>query len=78
MWVEPYDNNAPILGYFVSYNWPGFAGERVTLNVSKEMVNVTNLLPGVTYMFTVVAYNDIGNSTESEPTPLSTLDEGEY
>ena len=79
MWVEPHDNNAPILGYFVSYNQPVFAGgERITLIVTEEMVNVTNLLPGVTYTFTVVAYNDIGNSTESEPTPLSTLEEGEY
>ena len=78
MWVEPHDNNAAILGYFVSYNQPVFAGgERITLNVSEEVVNVTNLLPGVVYNFTVIAYNDIGNSTASETTPLSTLEEGE-
>ena len=78
MWVEPHDNNAPILGYFVSYNQPVFAGgERITLNVSEEVVNVTNLLPGVVYNFTVIAYNNIGNSTASETTPLSTLEEGE-
>ena len=77
-WVEPHDNNAPILGYFVSYNQPDFAGgERITLNVSEEMVNVTNLFPGFTYNFTVIGYNDIGNSTESESAPLSTLEEGE-
>ena len=77
--MEPHDNNAPILGYFVLYNQPNFAGgEIVTLNVSEQMVNVTNLFPGFTYNFTVIAYNDIGNSTESEATPLRTLDEGEY
>ena len=78
-WMEPHDNNAPILGYFISYNQPVFAGgERVTLNVTEEMVNATNLLPGVMYNFTVVAYNDIGNSAESETTPLSTLEEGKH
>ena len=76
-WVEPHDNNAPIQGYFVLYNQPNFAGgEMVTQNVSKERVNVTDLFPGVTYNFTVIAYNGIGNSTESELTPLRTLDEG--
>ena len=79
MWVEPHDNNAPILGYFVSYNQPVFAGgERIILTVSEEVVNVTNLLPGVVYNFTVIAYNDIGNSTASETIPLRTLEEGEY
>ena len=59
------------------YNQPNFAGGgMMVLNVSKETVNVTDLLPGVTYNFTVIAYNDIGNSTESETTPLRTLDEG--
>ena len=77
--MEPHDNNAPIVGYFVSYDQPVFAGgERTTLNVSEEMVNVTNLFPGFTYNFTVIAYNDIGNSIESETTPLSTLEEGEH
>ena len=78
MWMEPHNNNAPILGYFVSYHQPVFAGgERIILTVSEEVVNVTNLLPGVIYNFTVIAYNDIGNSTASETTPLSTLEEGE-
>ena len=78
VWVEPHDNNAPILGYFVSYNQPVFArGERITLNVSEEVVNVTNLHPGVVYDFTVIAYNNIRNSIASETTPLSTLEEGE-
>ena len=48
------------------------------LNVSEERVNVTELFPGVTYNFTVTAYNDIGNSSESENTPVRTLDEGMY
>ena len=78
-WMEPHDNNAPILGYFVSYYQPVFAGgERIILTVSEEVVNVTNLLPGIIYNFTVIAYNDIGNSTASETIPLRTLEEGEY
>ena len=48
----------------------------IVQNVSEETLNVTNLYPGVTFNFTVIAYNDIGNSTESETTPLRTLDEG--
>ena len=48
----------------------------VVVNVSDETANVTDLFPGVTYNFTVTAFNDIGNSTESESTPVRTLDEG--
>ena len=78
-WIEPHDNNAPILGYLVQYNQPEFAGGlMVVLNVSEETTNVTDLFPGVTYNFTVIAFNDIGNSTASETTPVRTLDEGMY
>ena len=77
LWSEPHDNNAPIEGYYVVYSQPSFAGgELVVLNVSNETVAVDKLFPGVTYNFTVIAFNNLGNSTESELLPLKTLDEG--
>ena len=51
-------------------------GEMTVLNVPIEMVEVFELLPGVTYNFTVIAYNDLGNSTESELFSITTLEEG--
>ena len=75
-WVEPHDNNAPILGYFVSYNQPVFAGgEVVMLNTVIALVNVTELYPGVTYNFTVIAFNEVGNSSSSAIIPSRTLEE---
>ena len=41
------------------------------------MVNVTELYPGVTYNFTILAFNEVGNSSSSDVTPFRTLDEGE-
>ena len=79
MWIEPHDNNAPIQGYFVSYMQPSFArGERVVQRVSDELAYVFELFPGVTYNFTVITYNEIGNSTESESISVKTLEEGKF
>ena len=65
-WFEPHDNNAPILGYRVMYTRPEFLnGGDVELSVLSEMAVVTGLHPGVTYNFTVIAFNDIGDSRES-------------
>ena len=76
-WMEPHDNNAPILGYFVLYKQPSFAGgEEVVQQVADKTVHVFELLPGVTYNLTVIAYNEIGNSTESESLTVKTLEEG--
>ena len=76
--MEPHDNNAPILGYFVSYNQPGFAGRGlvIVLNVTETMANVTDLYPGVTYNFTVMAFNEVGNSSQSDVAPFRTVEEG--
>ena len=77
-WVEPHDNNAPIQGYFVFYSQPRFAGgEMMMLQTVVTMVNVTELYPGVTYNFTILAFNEVGNSSSSDVTPFRTLDEGE-
>ena len=58
---------------------PSFAGgEKVVYRVSEKLVIVFELLPGVTYNFTVIAYNKIGNSTESESISVKTLEEGKF
>ena len=78
-WIEPHDNNAPVLGYLVQYNQPEFAGGlMVLLNVSEETANVTDLFPGVTYNFTVTVFNEVGNSSASVVYPFTTLDEGKH
>lgn len=76
-WIEPHDNNAPIEGYFVSYTQPIFAGGETIMNSTVDvMIALSGLFPGVTYNFTVIAYNAIGNSTPSEPREISTVEEG--
>jgi hypothetical protein len=76
MWVEPHDNNAPILGYYVSYNQPDFAtGEMMIVNTIGTMANITELYPGVTYNFTITAFNEVGNSSSSTVISFRTLEE---
>ncbi len=78
-WVEPHDNNAPIQGYRVTYSDPPFipgGGVEVEEVVEIEMVVITGLHPGVTYNFTVVAFNEIGVSNSSVITMVTTEEEG--
>lgn len=76
-WVEPHNSNSPILGYRVRYSQPVFEGGiEVELNSSETSLLVENLLPGITYNFTVVAFNEIGESPSSDTAPIRTLDEG--
>ena len=78
-WTEPHDNNAPIMGYRVIYQQPTFLGGGVQVVSSTiEMAEITGLHPGVTYDFTVVAFNEIGDSTPSSISPVTTLEEGSY
>ena len=75
-WVEPHDNNAPIRGYKVSYTRPSFLGGTVmTINSTVETVTITGLHPGVAYSFSVVAFNDIGNSA-SDNVIVTTVETG--
>jgi len=77
--VEPHDNNAPIMGYWVMYRNPEFLDpnrELQVFNTTVEMATIAGLHPGVTYNFTVVAFNDIGDSSPSITVPITTLDEG--
>ena len=76
-WIEPHDSNAPILGYRVMYTEPAFQGSStIVLNTMNVFVEVTGLLPGITYNFTVVAFNEIGDSPPSDIAPVRTMDEG--
>lgn len=75
--MEPHHNNAPVLGYEVSYLTPLFLGvDQITINTTFEMVNISNLHPGVVYNFTIVAFNEIGASRPSHVAMFATLDEG--
>ena len=77
MWEEPHDNNAPVLGYRVSYNQPVFlSGGGVVVYSSEEMVTITGLRPGVLYGFAVIAFNEIGDSRPSEIAMVTTTEEG--
>ena len=77
VWMEPHDNNAPIMGYRVMYQEPTFRGGGVqVVNSTIEMADITGLQPGVTYNFTVVAFNEIGDSLPSNIASIRTLEEG--
>ena len=48
----------------------------VVLEANETVLDVTDLRPGITYNFTVVAFNEIGDSPPSDIAPVRTLDEG--
>ena len=60
------------------YNHPAFINNaaQVLVNSAETRVDIVNLHPGVTYTFTVVAFNDIGDSVPSEGETATTLEEG--
>ena len=51
-------------------------GDYMDFETDIDTYYVTNLLPGVTYDFTVVAINDIGESAPSDVLAITTLEEG--
>ena len=71
-WVEPHHNNAPLLGFLV------FTDGELVGNVTsdEDSLNVTGLMPGTEYEFTVVAFNSIGSSTSSVGVTVTTLEIG--
>ena len=59
------------------YTRPEFlSGSDVALSVLSEMAVVTGLHPGVTYNFTVIAFNELGDSQESAVAMVATEEEG--
>ena len=61
------------------YQQPAFldasSGVQV-VNSTVEMADITGLHPGVTYNFTVVAFNEIGDSAPSDIVSVTTVEEG--
>ena len=51
-------------------------GTHRTANSSDEQESIDNLHPGVTYNFTVKAYNDIGFGSVSKVLSVATAEEG--
>ena len=76
--MEPHDSNAPIQGYRVTYSQPAFLNTTGTfvLETTDTSLDIIGLHPGITYNFTVVAFNDIGDSLPSDVAAVTTLDEG--
>ena len=78
-WIRPHHNNAPILGYYIFYTrLDSLGGDVVTLLVTGaiEQQFIDELLPNVMYNFTVIAFNEEGNSSLSVPLTVTTLGEG--
>ncbi len=76
-WSKPFDNYAPIQGYYVLYNQLALnGGEELWQVVLEPAVNLTDLHPGIIYSVVIIAFNDIGNSSESEIITFETLEEG--
>lgn len=75
-WLEPHHNNAPVLGFRVMYSQDDIDVYMESETEAQETLYVTQLLPGLAYQFTVVAFNDIGNSVMSDPFYATTLEEG--
>ena len=48
----------------------------MVVNTNITIANITELYPGVTYNFTVTAFNEVGNSSLSAVFPSRTLEEG--
>ena len=80
----PEENNAPILGYRISYCLPVFMDENITfgeeaiVNVSglETQETVMSLHPFVNYTFTVTAFNEIGDSEKSDAVLVLTDESG--
>ena len=74
-WRVPHNNNAPVTGYHLMYLQRD-TGNYMEFETTNDTFVVTNLLPGVTYVFTVVAINEIGESATSDAFSVTTLEEG--
>ena len=81
-WTEPYDNNAPITGYNITYQNPdclvmaSIEPQDVTRTSMEEQAIITDLHPGENYLFIVIAINDICPSVPSIPVSVGTMKEG--
>ena len=74
-WLEPHDNNAPLLGYWIVYCTLDIC-TYITIEAGPTSYLVTHLQPAVTYHFTVLAHNSIGTSLPSLSINVTTLEAG--
>jgi hypothetical protein len=72
-WLEPHDNNAPLLGYWIVYCTLDIC-TYITIEAGPTSYLVTHLQPAVTYHFTVQAVNRIGTSSDSLGIIVTTLE----
>ena len=78
MWTEPHDNNALITGYVIRYEQPQFQGGQEvnqTFPPEPEVAVIIGLHSGLTYKFTVEAFNGIGVGNPSTEIEATTLEE---
>ena len=73
-WLVPHNNNAPLTGYRIEYHTQNIS--QYFQIVPQTSYLITGLLPAVTYNFTLVAYNIIGNSLPSLGINVTTLEAG--
>ena len=76
-WLEPFDNNAPILRYLAILN-DSSSGEVNTYIVEgrTEEANITDLKPFTEYSVRIMAENTVGQSSPSELQLVTTDEDG--
>lgn len=79
MWLEPFDNNAPILRYTAILN-DSSSGEvnAYIVEGKTEEANITDLKPFTEYSVRIIAENIIGQSPPSELQLVTTDEDGMY
>ena len=78
LWLEPHNNNAPVLGYRIEYCTQSLdLSTCISVDVGPQTSYlVTGLQAAVTYHFTIQAYNSIGPSFLSPVFSVTTLEAG--
>jgi len=71
-WDAPLCPNGVITGYYIYYR----ISNTLVVNRNVEERFIDDLHPGVTYDFTVLAFNEEGESNRSDPFTIRTLEEG--
>lgn len=75
-WAEPESNGAPIINYDIQINSGSNmanTGWQTVFSGSSLMTDITDLSPGTTYRFQVIAYNSEGASLASNSLFVTTL-----
>lgn len=71
-WTPASNGGSVITGYTITPYKAGAAQTPVTVDASKASAQVTGLIDGQSYTFTVIATNAIGSSAESSPSSAVT------